>query len=188
MCAKKSWESNLHLHLCSLFPTWPSVVKTQTHYTWSQRCIASSRHSCNWFLEAQTLLVPPPPVSRESMSLWILYTKESRPLWGPCRVTHSEYISTCTLHGPGGSPWPHKPQSEHAQISLEASSSWRTSVHVMPSHPRYLLGMQEQECVLRVFLEKFEVFCLILFLFLFLSVSPGFFDLLRRSCQVKLLY
>lgn len=58
----------------------------------------------------------------------------------------------------------------------------------MSSHPRYLLGMQEEEYILRVFLEKFEVFCLILFLFLFLPVSPGFFDLLRRSCQVKLLY
>lgn len=56
-----------------------------------------------WFLEAQTLACAPGG-SRESMSLWILYTKESRPLWGPCRVTHSEYISTGTLHGPGGSP------------------------------------------------------------------------------------
>lgn len=47
------------LHLYSLFPTLPSVVKTQTHGTRSQRYIASSGHSCTDSWKRRRLLVPP---------------------------------------------------------------------------------------------------------------------------------
>lgn len=47
------------LHLYSLFPTLPSVVKTQTH------CTRSQRYSCTDSWKRRRLLVPPEgPVSR----------------------------------------------------------------------------------------------------------------------------